>query len=91
MNLNNLDSGLANYLNMKYRDVWHTEFSERLFSTMEDFSTPPSIPPVDFNVNDILNNEVPHVSGVLLYTFESRSTVSRADGDGELEGHDVSE
>lgn len=56
----------------------------------------PSLTPFGFNVNDIPGKEVPCVSGVMLHTFESRSTVSRADGDGELQGHhletsDVSE
>lgn len=63
---------------------------------MENFSSPPPLKPADLNLNDILDSKVSCVSGIMLCTFESRSTVSRADGDGELRGHhpetsDVSE
>lgn len=57
------------------------------FPTAEDFSQPPLLGPVDFNTSNTLDNAVPCVSRVLLYMFESKSTVSRAAGDGELLGH----
>lgn len=65
------------------------EFNKSLFSTVEDFLSPPSPTPVKFNKDDIIDLpwDAMFFFGVFSYVFEPRSTIRGTNGDGEHQGH----